>query len=110
MSFALRTLPCIFTASAPRYSCSSLLSPVTLDLVHSTRQRILLPLHRSSSSSFTSSTFLLDNMSDSKQQDDQKKTYHTKATGKALETVKKRSAENELKLFGSCFWYVKLSS
>lgn len=49
-------------------------------------------------------------MSDSKQQDDQKKTYHTKATGKALETVKKRSAENELKLFGSCFWYVKLSS
>ncbi|KAH7046815.1 hypothetical protein B0J12DRAFT_756899 [Macrophomina phaseolina] len=36
-------------------------------------------------------------------QPDQKKTYHTKATGKALETVKKHSADNDLKLFGSCF-------
>lgn len=32
-----------------------------------------------------------------------KKTYHKKATGAALETVKKRSAQNDLKLYGSCF-------
>jgi len=37
------------------------------------------------------------------------KTYHKKATGQALTTVKKRSKENELKLFGSCFWWVKQS-
>ena len=36
-----------------------------------------------------------------------KKTYHKRATGKAYETVKKHSQENELKLFGSCFWYVE---
>jgi hypothetical protein len=35
---------------------------------------------------------------------EKQKTYHTKATGQALETVKKHSGENELKLFGSCFW------
>ncbi|CAD0113496.1 unnamed protein product [Aureobasidium uvarum] len=32
-----------------------------------------------------------------------KKTYHKKATGKALETVEKHSSDHELKLFGSCF-------
>ncbi|KAL9080043.1 MAG: hypothetical protein Q9157_001127 [Trypethelium eluteriae] len=32
-----------------------------------------------------------------------KKTYHKKASGKALDTVKKRSKEHDLKLFGSCF-------
>ncbi|KAL9094297.1 MAG: hypothetical protein Q9165_003437 [Trypethelium subeluteriae] len=32
-----------------------------------------------------------------------KKTYHKKASGKALETVKKHSKEHDLKLFGSCF-------
>ncbi len=37
------------------------------------------------------------------------KTYHKKATGQAWTTVKKRSKENELKLFGSCFWWVKQS-
>lgn len=34
---------------------------------------------------------------------DDKKSYHTKATGKALETVKNHSKDNDLKLFGSCF-------
>ncbi|KAK7632175.1 glutathione S-transferase [Phyllosticta citricarpa] len=34
---------------------------------------------------------------------DDKKGYHTKATGKALETVKRHSTDNDLKLFGSCF-------
>lgn len=33
-----------------------------------------------------------------------KKEYHKVATGVALETVKKRSGEHELKLFGACFW------
>ena len=32
------------------------------------------------------------------------KTYHKKATGNALATVKKHSKDNVLKLFGSCFW------
>lgn len=32
-----------------------------------------------------------------------KKTYHKKATGAALDTVKRHSAEHELKLYGSCF-------
>lgn len=36
----------------------------------------------------------------------EQKTYHKQATGEALETVEKRSAEHELKLYGGCFWYV----
>lgn len=36
--------------------------------------------------------------------DMKKKTYHKKATGQALETAEKHSGDNELKLFGSCFW------
>ena len=34
----------------------------------------------------------------------EQKTYHKKVTGNALNTVKKRSKDHELKLFGSCFW------
>lgn len=37
-----------------------------------------------------------------------KKTYSRKATGAASATVKRRSKENDLKLFGSCFWLVIL--
>ncbi|KIW06987.1 uncharacterized protein PV09_02645 [Verruconis gallopava] len=33
----------------------------------------------------------------------EKKTYHTKATGPALGTVKKHSKDHPLKLYGSCF-------
>jgi len=33
----------------------------------------------------------------------EKKSYHTKATGAALATVKKHSKEDTLKLYGSCF-------
>jgi hypothetical protein len=36
--------------------------------------------------------------------DSSKKTYHKKATGNALATVKSHSREDDLKLFGSCFW------
>jgi glutathione S-transferase len=39
--------------------------------------------------------------------DPQKKTYHKKATGNALTTVKNHAKEDELKLYGSCFWYVQ---
>ena len=34
------------------------------------------------------------------------KTYHKKASGQALQTVKRHSKPNELKIFGSCFWFV----
>lgn len=34
------------------------------------------------------------------------KTYPKKASGQALQTVKRHSKPNELKLFGSCFWCV----
>lgn len=34
------------------------------------------------------------------------KTYHTKATGAASATVKRRTKDHDLKLFGSCFWYL----
>ncbi|XRM39650.1 hypothetical protein ABZX51_002996 [Aspergillus tubingensis] len=37
------------------------------------------------------------------------KQYHTKATGLAAQTVAHRSQDNELKLYGSCFWYVHSS-
>jgi glutathione S-transferase len=38
--------------------------------------------------------------------DPTKKTYHKKATGNALTTVKNHAQEDELKLYGSAFWYV----
>lgn len=41
-------------------------------------------------------------MSNNKEQ----KTYHKKASGNALATAKKHSKDHDLKLFGSCFWYV----
>lgn len=44
-------------------------------------------------------------MSDNKSE---QKSYHKKASGAAIATVKKHSKENELKLFGSCFWWVLL--
>lgn len=46
---------------------------------------------------FTSS---FDTMTDTAEQ----KTYHKKASGSALATVRKHSKDHELKLFGSCFW------
>lgn len=32
------------------------------------------------------------------------KSYHTKATGLAAGTALNHSGENNLKLYGSCFW------
>jgi hypothetical protein len=47
------------------------------------------------------------NMTDTNQGGDpSKKTYHKKATGNALTTVKNHSKEDDLKLYGSAFWYV----
>lgn len=44
-------------------------------------------------------------MSTTKQeQDKNKKSYHTEATGTALVTVKEHQHEVDLKLYGSCFW------
>jgi hypothetical protein len=34
----------------------------------------------------------------------EKKSYHKKATGEALKTVETHAAEHNLKLYGSCFW------
>ena len=42
------------------------------------------------------------NMSNKSQSE--QKTYHKKATGAALATVKKHAKDHELKLIGSCFW------
>jgi glutathione S-transferase len=39
----------------------------------------------------------------STEQQKEKKSYHIKATGSALATVKKHSKEHNLKLYGSCF-------
>ena len=41
-----------------------------------------------------------------KEADKQQKTYHKKATGNALITVKKHAKDHDLKLYGSCFWLV----
>ena len=35
------------------------------------------------------------------------KTYHKKPTGEALVTAKRHSKDHELKLYGSCFWYIR---
>jgi hypothetical protein len=43
-------------------------------------------------------------LKEEKQKKKTQKTYHKKATGAALATVKKHSKDHELKLFGSCFW------
>ncbi|KAH6719043.1 hypothetical protein DL95DRAFT_385490 [Leptodontidium sp. 2 PMI_412] len=42
-------------------------------------------------------------MKKDKEEKKTQKTYHKKASGNALTTVRKHSKENELKLFGSCF-------
>jgi hypothetical protein len=36
----------------------------------------------------------------------QQKNYHKRATGSALQTVKEHSKDGDLKIYGSCFWYV----
>lgn len=41
-------------------------------------------------------------MSDENQ--NQQKSYHKKASGYAFSTVNKHAKENDLKLYGSCFW------
>ena len=37
-------------------------------------------------------------------QQQQKKSYHKKTTGQALQTANSHSGDSEMKLFGSCFW------
>jgi hypothetical protein len=56
---------------------------------------------------FTTSSYNRSTMTDTNQGgDSSKKTYHKKATGNALTTVKNHTKEEDLKLYGSCFWYV----
>ncbi|KAI9775372.1 MAG: hypothetical protein M1816_005942 [Peltula sp. TS41687] len=47
--------------------------------------------------------YLLKGEKERKKSQPQQKTYHKKATGLALATVKKHSKESDLRLFGSCF-------
>ena len=49
-------------------------------------------------------------MADADKQSSEKREYHKKATGNALNTVKNHSKENDLKLYGSCFWCATLAS
>lgn len=50
----------------------------------------------------SSNTGKMSYTNESKSQE--KKSYHTKATGAALATVKQHSKEHSLKLYGGCFW------
>ncbi|OJD38619.1 glutathione transferase [Diplodia corticola] len=103
MSLLAQTSPGVATKLALRHSLVSCLPPSLRPAL--SYQRVISPLlhHPPARSPFTTSSRLLGNMSDKQQQTDAKKTYHTNATGNALNTVKKHAAENELKLFGSCF-------
>jgi hypothetical protein len=56
-------------------------------------------IHRKS---FSSTTTKMADTDENAQKE--KKSYHTKATGAALATVKKHSKEHNLKLYGGCFW------
>ena len=65
------------------------------------KQHRISPLHFIYNSTSTSIKSFATMADDKKTQ---QKTYHKKATGNALNTVKKHCKENELKLYGSCFW------
>ena len=73
---------------------------------------LTLPLNpQSTSVQFISSLLSKQKMTDTNQGgDSSKKTYHKKATGNALITVNKHAKEEDLKLYGSCFWYVAFFS
>lgn len=68
-----------------------------------------LPFCKTFRSSFFYRAFNLSiHRSMSENANSKQKTYHKKATGIALNTVKKHAKEHDLKLYGSCFWYVFL--
>jgi hypothetical protein len=58
--------------------------------------------------SFSSTTANMSDANENTQKE--KKSYHTKATGAALATVKKHSKEHSLRLYGGCFWYYSFLS
>lgn len=117
------------SSSLPDYFCE----PVTLNtlwqFMYSVRllrtacrayPHCTISVNSSKSSSYLKSSFrLISNphltsftvqykMTDRNQGGDaSKKTYHKKATGNALTTVKTHSKDNDLKLYGSAFWYVQ---
>jgi hypothetical protein len=101
--------PAIFMSIVPRvinHTFRSFSSPVSLPISKSLTHQYLRP----SSISPRISSALIPvrfKMTDPNQGGDpSKKTYHKKATGNALTTVKNHSKEDDLKLYGSAFWYV----
>ena len=66
---------------------------------------VFLPYLAFTSNFINNLPILLIALSMSDQAKSQQKTYHKRATGAALNTVKKHSKDHDLKLFGSCFWY-----
>jgi hypothetical protein len=101
MSSLLNRIPIVLPMVITSY-CLYGLSPVFI----SSR---VASLHNFPSLLLPANTFtfsnLFHNMSNTDQSVKEKKTYHKKATGDALNTVKWHSKEDELKLYGSCFWY-----
>jgi glutathione S-transferase len=81
----------------PRLASFSLLRPQPL-LLHPS------VFHTSATRyEFTTNTTKMADLDANQKQDPAKKTYHKKATGPALATVKRHSKEDPLKLFGGCF-------
>jgi hypothetical protein len=120
-----RPLPRTFVVQFNRFALSMYIFP---RLLHQTSRSFSLPTsspissktftyHHLLPSSFSKPGFsptpviVRFKMTDTNQGgDSSKKTYHKKATGNALTTVKNHSKEDDLKLYGSAFWYVQLSS
>lgn len=95
MRSALRSIPVISFRAPLSHSNYPILSRITpFQFIHSPGLQ--------SQRQFTAS---VHTMTDTNQGGDpSKKTYHKKATGNALITVKHHSKEDELKLYGSAFW------
>lgn len=97
------------SSSASRYFTRSSLSSTSIAARHLVASSCFTARSKPqlSSARFASSSSL---MTDTNQGgDSSKKTYHKKATGNALTTVKNHAKEDDLKLYGSCFWYVILT-
>ena len=99
--FNSRILYCTIRSTLPirTLPCYTLLRPVTVP--DSEREYYFenTQTHKSPNSARFYTT-----MSGTDKKSSEKKSYHQKATGNALNTVKNHSKENDLKLYGSCFW------
>ncbi|KZF26392.1 hypothetical protein L228DRAFT_264793 [Xylona heveae TC161] len=98
----VQTLPMIILPFVRGFRLSANPSFVTTFSHHSSPKSIPNPLKAIQTPSLVELSYrTLATMADKK--DSEQKTYHKKATGDALNTVKKRSKEHDLKLFGGCF-------